>query len=221
MTKHYLRLATALISTIGIMGVTMHAYAEAPLVPDVKIPLSTPTLVVSNEADLSIAEPGDLVTYTVTVMNVGSGSATSLTLHAVLPDGFSLSTNGSTVYDYAFLTNLEPGTKVAASYTAKIGDGVAAGTYPSNATVTAISVSPLTSTASVTVHRQDVASLAEEISPAVDYTIPAVAAQVPRVLGASDELAATGLGQLDVLIALLGSCFVAVGILGLMRTVKA
>ncbi|MFH0828990.1 MAG: DUF11 domain-containing protein [Candidatus Kerfeldbacteria bacterium] len=221
MTKNHLRLITAVLSIIGIVGIAANAYGEEPLVPGDKILLLKPTLVVSNEADLSVAKPGDLVTYTVTIMNVGSGAATSVMLHAVLPEGFTLSTDGAATYDYTFLALLEPGTKVAASYTAKIGDGVVPGTYTSNATVTAASVDPLTSAASVMVKQPEVLGIQEEIAPPVDFTVPAVSIPRPQVLGVSDELAATGLGQLDVLIAFLGSCFVAVGVFGLLRTVRA
>jgi len=219
MTKNHLYLVTTVLSIIGIVGVATHAYGA--LVPDEKVAPTKPTLVVSNESDLTIAKPGSLVTYTVTIMNVDQGSATSLTLHVVLPEGFTLSTDGAVTYDYTFLALLDPGKKVAASYTAKIGDGVVPGAYTSNATVTAAFVDPLTSAATVTVNKPEVLGIQEEIAPPVDVTIPTVPVLQPQVLGASDELAATGLGQLDVLIAFLGSCFVAVGVLGLLRTVRA
>ena len=83
---------------------------------------------VTKSADLSNALPGDTLTYTVLVENIGSGPATSIVLEDTFPDGTSQTRN---------LNEIEPGSSTTEIFTFEVPFSSSGKTITNQATVTA------------------------------------------------------------------------------------
>lgn len=205
--------ATAIVASLSL---AMAAAAQEVVGPSPEQPvvLTKPVLEVTKTADLATVKPGDVVTYTVTVKNAGDGAALSLKLADVLPIGFEVTTNSKNTYDYTFLGNLEPGKTVLTSYSARVSHSIAAnGQYTNVATVTASNHDPVTVRSTVTVSIPVVQGATTDQTEVVEEE----STDDGQVLG----LAATGVGQLDVFLALLGTGMIGAGVVGLRRTRRA
>ncbi|MBI4089990.1 MAG: DUF11 domain-containing protein [Candidatus Kerfeldbacteria bacterium] len=207
--------AAALIASLGL-AVAARAQEVVGPSPEQPVALTKPVLEVTKTVDVSTAQPGDVVTYTVTVKNAGDGAAMSLKLADVLPVGFEVTTNGKNTYDYTFLGNLEPGKSVLTSYSARIGGSIAAnGQYTNVATVTAANHDPVTVRSTITV------SIPVVQGATTDQNNAELVEEQPIDDGQVLGLAATGIGQLDVFLALLGTGMVGAGLFGLRRARRA
>ncbi|MBI4426268.1 MAG: DUF11 domain-containing protein [Candidatus Kerfeldbacteria bacterium] len=208
---------TATVAAVAAsMALAITAYAQEVVGPSPEQPvaLTKPVLEVTKTADLATAKPGDIVTYTVTVKNAGTSAALGLKLADILPIGFEVTTNGKNTFDYTFLGNLEPGQTVSTSYSARVINSIAAnGQYTNVATVSASNHDPVTVRATTTVNIPVVQGTATERKNSTTE-----ATDEGQVLGAEDELPATGVGQLDAFLALLGTGLVGAGLIGLRRT---
>ncbi len=197
-------------------GVTVAALALARLAgaqvvgpsPQEPVQLTKPALEVTKTADRTSAKPGDVVTYTVTIKNTGTAAATGLKVSDILPIGFTVTTNNANTYDFTFLGQLDPGQTTSTSYSAKVVNVTANGEYVNVATVAASNHDPVTVRSTVNVNIPVVQGVTtEERGQESSGT----------VLGAEDELAATGPGALDLLIALAGLGLAGAGLVGLRR----
>lgn len=193
--------------TLGV-GIRTAAQAQTSLVPSNGQEQTAPTLIVEKTSDVTNVAPGDIITFTVSITNTGTGPALGVQLNDTMPVGFSLTTTGQNTYAFDFLGSLEPGQAFSTSYSANIAADVANGEYVNIATVRATNHTPVSDQSTVTVKAPEVKGAATQKTS----TRPTGA-----VLGAADELPATGVGQLDVFLALLGSGFFGAGLLGLRR----
>lgn len=180
--------------------------------------LTKPVLEVTKSVDVSTVNPGGVVTYTITVKNTGAGAATGLKVADILPVGLALTTTGKNTFDYTFLGQLDPGKTITTSYSAKVTNDITAnGEYVNVATISAANHDPVTVRASVNVVIPVVKGATTTEKPATQKT----SEPEGQVLGAADELPATGIGQLDIFLALLGAGLIGAGLIGIKRTRRA
>ena len=116
-------LATA--SSDNYPDVTAKAPVEV-IIPQI-LGEKTPDLAISKTVSVAFANPGNTVTYTVVIENLGDGEAENVMLQDILPAGFSFkdSTNSKTWS----LGNLLPGEKREVAYEVVINKDVKAGAY--------------------------------------------------------------------------------------------
>lgn len=221
--KHLQR--TMIRAAVLTMGVAIGGlFASAPFVkaqveggPAGSSPVQKPVLEVTKTADVTTAKPEDIVTYTVTVKNSGAGAALDVKLSDILPVGFALTATGKNTFDFNFLGTLEPGKTFLTSYSAQVAKDIAAnGEYVNVATVSASNHDPVTVRSTVNVNIPVVKGVTTNEGP--KKKTESIAG---KVLGAADELPATGVGQLDVFIAILGSGLIGAGLFGLRRYRRA
>lgn len=207
------------IGLIALFAVAQGTLAQTGInLPSGPVAATKPVLEVTKTSDVATTNPNGLVTYTVTIKNAGDGPALGLTLDDTLPIGFTITTTGKNTFHYAFLGQLDAGKTVSTSYTVNVAEDVAAGTYVNAASVTASNHDPVVAKASVDVTIPEVKGATTTVEPTT--TEPKDETE-GKVLGASDELTSTGVGQLDVFFSLLGSGLIAAGIFGLRRTRRA
>lgn len=188
----------AILAVVVAFGYRLDVRAQITGGPESQAPLAQPVLIVTKTAQPTSLKPGDQVTYTVTIENQGDGTATNVQLTDVLPIGFLLKSTGQNVFTYTFPNALQPGNSAAVSYTAEVANDLDPGSYVNVASVTALGLDPVVARATVDV-----------LAPTDSQ--PAGGS----VLGASDILPSTGVGQLDVFLSILGSGLTTSGVLGL------
>jgi uncharacterized repeat protein (TIGR01451 family) len=120
--------------------------------PDVTIITnSSTTLQITKSNNIpTFTNPGQNVTYTVNVKNVGTVGATHVVMSDVLPVGFSFTVGGGQTKAFA-IGDLLPGQSVSQIYSASIATGVAAGNYVNVATATADNAATVSATSTVAV----------------------------------------------------------------------
>ncbi len=187
-----------------LMTVALPAVVVAQsLVPNTKIAMKEPAIVVSAEADRASLQQGEAILVTVTVRNVGEVSVSSVVVRDVLPAGFTLVNDGASEYTNAFANPVASGNEVSATFAVRADRDIEPGTYQDAITVTATATDPVETHVALTVTERD----------ATVATIPAT--ERGEVLGAETTLPETGVGQLDVFMMLFGSFLVVSGVLGL------
>lgn len=104
--------------------------AKAPvtvIIPQVLSEVALPELTIKKSVDKMFANPGDTVTYTVVVENVGDAAAVNAQLQDLLPAGFTFTDN--TASKTFPLGTINAGEKKEVTYQVVIGKNVAKGTY--------------------------------------------------------------------------------------------
>lgn len=155
-------------------------------VPEV-LALTAPELTIAKSVSRATAKPGDVVTYTIMVKNVGDGPATNVVVIDTLPKDLSFVDAKGRSYSWD-LGTVAAGKVVTLSFDARVESDAKRGTYTNVAVVKADDVPEQEATADLKVER-------------------------PEVKG----LAITGSGAGDYLIFLAGGLLVALGVLGLRR----
>lgn len=220
--KKYIACVSAIAALTCVYAIIAAPFAEAQVVgpsPQKPVQLTLPLLEVTQSTNTPSTTSGGEITYSLTVKNTGTAPATGLKLTDVLPVGFNATTTGNNTYHYTFVGNLDPGQTVVTSYTVRVDSELPAnGTYVNVATVEATNHDPVTVRSSIAVTAPEV-KRPETTRTSPAKTAPSVEPE-GTVLGTETELAATGVGQLDVALALLGSGLVGAGALGLRRLRK-
>lgn len=139
----------------------------------------------------STAKPGDVVTYTLTVKNVGDGDAENVVVTDTLPKNLSYAAFTGRSHSWS-LGNMKPGKSVIIEYDVRVESDAKRGTYKNVAVVKADNTTP----------KEKEATAKIEV-------------RVPSVLGA--ELPVTGAGPLDLLTFLSGGALAGFGALGLRK----
>lgn len=168
--------------------------AKAPL--EVRIPVVlaaelTPILSLEKRVNEKTANPGDDVTYVVTIANSGNAAAEDVRLTDTLPSDFRYTDTGSKKRVWMVGTLLA-GEVRTITYQATVGDGVKKGKHENTVVATSANHDPVTATASIDV-------------------------RVPTVLGA---LTTTGASLNDYLLFLAGLTMVLLSSIGLVRLRK-
>ncbi|MBI2984669.1 MAG: DUF11 domain-containing protein [Candidatus Kerfeldbacteria bacterium] len=135
----------------------------------------------------TVTNPGQVVTYTLTIVNAGDADATDVKVTDTLPNGFTFIEGGRSTKTFVIGT-LAPNHQRVINYQVRIGRDVASGRYQNTAVLTSNETEPQTVQAALEVRR-------------------------PRVLG----LATTGITGRDVTIFALGFSTLALGLVWLMR----
>ena len=143
--------------------------AKVPLevrVPKVLAEEPKPELTIDKTVDKSIANPGNVITYTVKVTNNGDATAINVQLQDVLPAGFTFegSDNISKTWD---LGDILVGETKQVTYSVKIDDKILAGTYENLAVAWADNNDQVTDFATVEV--KVIKVLAETGPGAIDF----------------------------------------------------
>jgi uncharacterized repeat protein (TIGR01451 family) len=159
----YTNTASAAASNAATVTATSNV---AVVVPQV-LGTESPDLSITKTVNSVTANPGDVLTYSVTVKNVGTSSALNVELSDTLPAGFTFVEGGST--KTWNLGTLAAGAETTITYGVAIGDDVSAGTYTNAATVSADGVSPRNAAVSVEVKVGQVLGLATTGPSAFDY----------------------------------------------------
>ncbi|MBI5404815.1 MAG: DUF11 domain-containing protein, partial [Candidatus Kerfeldbacteria bacterium] len=148
---------------------------------------TTPDLTIVKTAGAKNAKPGDVVTYTLTVKNIGDGDAENVIITDTLPKDLSFvhATGRTMTWN---IGTLKAGHTRIINVDVRVESDAKSGTYTNVATVRSDEVPEKSATADLIVKR-------------------------PVVLG----LATTGVGMLDYAIGLVGMALVVLGILGLRR----
>lgn len=94
----------------------------------VKGDTAVPKLKIEKSVDVSFANPGDTVTYTVKITNIGEAPTDNLVLSDILPTGFSFVETGGTTRNWD-LGTLAQGKNVTVKYEVDIATSVKAGHY--------------------------------------------------------------------------------------------
>jgi uncharacterized repeat protein (TIGR01451 family) len=102
-------------------------------IPEVKGE-TTPELEIIKDVNVEFANPGDVISYTVTVKNVGDGDAINVILTDRLPEGFVFDGTDEAVKVWQ-LGNMAPNTSKTVTYAVKVKNNVTAGIYENLAVV--------------------------------------------------------------------------------------
>ncbi|MBI4090351.1 MAG: DUF11 domain-containing protein [Candidatus Kerfeldbacteria bacterium] len=156
-------------------------------VPQVLAAVTNPDLKITKSIAKDTAKPGDVVTYSLTVENIGDADAVNVVVSDTLPKDLSFVDVKARTRTWK-LGTMVAGKRVSFDYDVRVESDAKKGTYKNVAVVTADNVS----------QRKDDASLK---------------VQVPQVRG----LAVTGSGPLDFALFTLGSLLVSLGVVGLRR----
>lgn len=217
--KHVIHRSMTILGTasmVWLLASTALAQTVVGPSPEQPVPLTKPVLEVTKTSDTSTTVPDGVVTYTVSIKNTGNAAAQSLKLEDIMPIGFALTTSGKNSFTYTFLGELNPGQTVSTSYSARVDKNIAAfGEYVNVASVAAANHNPVTVRSAVTVKTPEVKGVATKTTEQKTS-----APETSQVLGA-ETLTDTGIGQLDVFLALLGAGLIGAGALGLRRVKKS
>lgn len=115
-----------------------------------------PALSLTKVVNVTFANPGDVVLYTVTVKNTGTDTAHNLTLTDTLPAGFTFVENGKNTITKTFLDSLAVGASASMSYQVTVGSKVTAGTFDNLAVVQGTGVGPVSAKAGLEVRKPQV-----------------------------------------------------------------
>ena len=110
-------------------------------------PPKRPTLIIDKSITEEFANPGSLIAYTIVVTNTGPGIAYNAILDDNLPGGFSY--DDPTTTGEWDLGKLKKGDSETITFLARVGDGVAAGTYINSAETEADNHSPVSDDAAI------------------------------------------------------------------------
>jgi uncharacterized repeat protein (TIGR01451 family) len=127
---NYINTATAKADNHG--NVSDDATLEVRI-PEVKGE-TTPELEIKKVVNVEFANPGDVISYTVTVKNIGDGEAINVILTDRLPEGFVFDGTEDVVKMWN-LGNMAPDASKTVTYAVKVKDSVTAGTYENLAVV--------------------------------------------------------------------------------------
>ncbi len=125
-----------------------------------------PFLTAAKTASALFVNPGDTVTYTLSVTNSGSADATDVRLRDVLPPNFTLDGTTTNTVDRD-LGTVAPGTTIVTTYLAKVADAAPAGVHANTAVFTAGNHPQVTAVATVEVRIPAVAA-AETVERSVN-----------------------------------------------------
>ncbi len=156
-------------------------------VPQILGATTAPNLTITKTVKPTTANPGQTITYTVTIKNTGDGDAKNVVLTDTLPSGLTFLDTGKSTQTWDIGTLAANHDRVI-NYLVKVGSTVKAGTYKNLAVVTASDLSPQQATATLTV-------------------------KVPQVLG----LATTGVSLRDYLTFAAGLILMGLGVTWLVR----
>ncbi|MBI4089991.1 MAG: DUF11 domain-containing protein, partial [Candidatus Kerfeldbacteria bacterium] len=161
--------------------------ATAPVEVRVPVVLSSvsPELTITKTVDQKTAKPGDVLTFKVTVKNVGDGDAHNVIVTDTLPKDLSFVHGIGRTQTWKIGT-LQSGRSRVINVDVRVESDAKAQDYVNVAVLSADDLPSKEARATVTI-------------------------KIPRVLG----LATTGAGRLDLLIAALGACLVGLGLVGL------
>lgn len=166
---------------------TTQVSATSPV--EVRVPqvlgAATPNLTITKTVNKANAKPKDILTYTITVKNIGDGDALNTVITDTLPKNLSFAHGTGRTMTFNIGT-LAAGHSRVINVDVRVESDATRGTYVNTATVKADDVPAVSAQAKVKV-------------------------TVPTVLG----LATTGTGLLDYLIGLVGAALVALGVLGI------
>lgn len=93
---------------------------------------TAPQLQITKTVNATFVNPGDPITYTVKVKNIGTDTAVNVTLTDTLPAGFTFVDGGLSTKTFA-LGNLAVGEEKTTTYPVNVGTGVTAGSYDNKA----------------------------------------------------------------------------------------
>jgi uncharacterized repeat protein (TIGR01451 family)/fimbrial isopeptide formation D2 family protein len=102
--------------------------------PIVKGDETAPELEITKEVDVEFANPGDTISYTVVVKNVGDGDAINVILTDTLPEGFVFDGTDEVVKVWQ-LGDMAPGDSKTITYAVNVKDDVTPGMYENLAVV--------------------------------------------------------------------------------------
>lgn len=130
---------------------------------------TAPNLTLTKAVNTAEANPGDTVTYTMVVTNIGDGDATNVVLTDNLPAGFTY-LDGSKTRSWTIGT-LAAGATTTTTVTVQIDDSIASGSYINHAFVTADDLEALHAYATVTIKAPQVLGLSTTGVGPRDYAI--------------------------------------------------
>ncbi|MFA6525721.1 MAG: SdrD B-like domain-containing protein [Patescibacteria group bacterium] len=138
-------------------------------IPDVKGE-TTPELEITKEVNVEFANPGDVISYTIIVKNVGDGEAINVILTDRLPEGLVYDGTDDVVKVWN-LGNMAPNATKTITYAVKVTSNITAGIYENVATVGADNAADKSAKADVEVRLISVlgAELPDTGTSAVDY----------------------------------------------------
>lgn len=109
-----------------------------------------PNISIQIKINALVVEAGDVIMYTITIKNYGTGDAINLILTDNLPSGFTYEDTGLTSRQWSY-TSLSPGEVITETYNAKINNNITEATYITVATVSASNHNPISNKAQITV----------------------------------------------------------------------
>jgi len=124
----------------------------------------TTSLSIAKSVDREFANPGDTVTYTITVSNEGEALATQTILEDILPNGFFLSETDESKLKWN-IGELEPGATITKTYPVKIDPAMIPGNYSNTASACAEDANCVTATASIEIRALEVLGAEEDLLP--------------------------------------------------------
>ena len=158
----------------------------AKVATEVKIPTvlgeELPSLTIIKSIDEEFANPGDTVTYTVTINNDSNIEASNIVLEDQLSDGFVFAETDQTIKTWE-LGDLAPFESVTKTYDVIIDESVLDDKYINIATVTADDINSLSAQASLEVREVEVLGEEEEALPTTGASLLLAIVSGVAVLG--------------------------------------
>ena len=128
---------------------------------------ASPILQITKDVSDEVVNPGDIITYTVVITNVGGADAINVTLTDVLPSNLTFVDGGDNTKIFT-LGDLAIGDSVTKTYDVVVSNNSGAGTYTNTATAEADNPSPISAQTDVAVVLPTV--LGEETNPDLAIT---------------------------------------------------
>jgi uncharacterized repeat protein (TIGR01451 family) len=163
---------------------------------------ATPILAIEKSANVSVANPGNTIVYTVKVSNTGTAAATNVILTDILPTGFTTLDSGANTL-VVNLGTIAAGANVTTTYQTVSSTTLPSGVYTNVVTASATNAASVSTSADVTLLVPEVLG---------------IETPEPEVLGA-ESLPETGTGMIDYVVALFGIMALGFG-LRLTRPIK-
>ncbi len=139
-------------------------------VPQVLGATSEPTLTIIKTVSPTTTTPGGIITYTITIKNIGDADATNVSIADSLPGGFTFVDTGTRTHTFN-LGTIEPSHTRVIHYDVKVGSSVKAGVYKNVAVLTADDLEQQIVKAAVTIKAPAVLGLATTGPSVRDYLI--------------------------------------------------
>lgn len=162
----YTNTASASASNATTVSATSGVVVKVPAVLGVQ----SPDLSIQKSADSTFANPGDTLTYTIEVKNVGTSEARNVVVTDTLPNHFAFTDSSGSTRTWN-LGTIAFGKSVTFTYTVAVNADATNGTYTNTATVTADGVNPRTDTVDVDVRVPQVLGLATTGPSSFDYAL--------------------------------------------------